>query len=116
MVKSLVCLLYIVCMVVYLEVAPNSMFWFAFNIISMLMFSAMTCYFLASKQKISANERLLFWYMFGVNAGRAVYTSFCTRAIYMGNDTWIKPATHIFVILVVFTFFLFLIYLARQKE
>lgn len=103
-------------MAVYLEVVPNTMFWFAFDIVTMLVFSAMCSFFLASRKRISENERLLFWYMFGVNTTKAIYTVFCTRAYYMGNDEWIKPATHVFVILVVVTFFLFLIHLANKKE
>lgn len=110
------CLLYIICTVVYLEWAPNTMIWFAIDIISLIMFASVCAYFLAAGKLISGNERLLLWYMFGVNISRAIYTAFCTRAYYIKHAEWVPPATHVFVTLVVATFFLFLIYLARQKE
>lgn len=103
-------------MVYYLAFAPNSYFWWGFNIISQILFAASCCAIIASRRKITENERLLFWYMCGVNILRAVYTAFCTHAMIIHKDHWIAYSTNVFIILVAVTFFLFLIYLAKQKE
>lgn len=116
MIRGAVCFLYIICMVVYIVWAPNDYFWFGFNIISMLLFGGMCCLFLASSKKSTENERLLFYYMFGISIARSVYTGFCANAILNGRKEWVPYATQVFIFLVAVTFLLFLIYLARQKE
>lgn len=103
-------------MVFYLEWAPNTYVWWCFNLLSIILLSTAACAFIASAKRISENERLLFWYMAGVNLARGIYTIFCTHAISIEQKDWVRPATHVFVVLVIVTFFLFLIYLARQKE
>lgn len=114
--KSIVCFLYVLFTVFYLMWAPDTYFWHGFNVITMILFSSACCVFVATKRCISENERLLFWYMFGVTSCRAIYTVFCIHANIIGRTEWKSYATHVFVIIVIATFFLFLIYLARQRE
>jgi dolichol kinase len=114
--KKLACFLYILGMIYYLEFAPDTYFWHGFNILSMLLLSAVCCALVASRKRITENERLLFYYMVGINVARSIYSIVCIHANVIGKTEWKPYATHVFVTLVVITLFLFLIYLAKHKE
>lgn len=108
--KSLSCFLYVLFTIIYSKYASDTMMWYGFGQLTLLLFICVLGVFVVNAKPNSEIERLFLWYVIGLTFGRALYTAYC---VFM-DDVWVVYNTDVFNFITYVTSIIFLLYVAYK--